>query len=242
MTDSADSRGHVLVVDDDDSAARVVERVLEAAGYTVDVVLSGENALHQLRTRSYDIVISDVMMPGMDGFELLRRMRSDSRLALLPVVLLTALHDEDRRAEGFQLGADAYLMKPVRFDKLVRTVERARLSARRMTSVPPSEAVLTGRLDSIGPVVVLTLVGALKKTGSLSLQRGRSRGRITFRDGRPVSAALGSGLQGREAIFQLLSWADGEFRFGEAKVDETDTIAMDVGELVAELRRRKGGA
>ncbi|OZM73484.1 DNA-binding response regulator [Amycolatopsis antarctica] len=101
--------GLVLVVDDDDTVRDVVRRYLEVAGFSVAVAADGAEGLRQFTARAPDLVVLDVMMPGLDGLEVCRRLR---QVSAVPVVLLTALGEEENRIAGLQLGADDYVTKP----------------------------------------------------------------------------------------------------------------------------------
>jgi DNA-binding response OmpR family regulator len=102
----------LLVVDDDGFIARLLEIELAAAGYDVRTAGSGDRALELARERCPDLVLADVMMPNMDGFELTRQLRMDRRTADTKVILLTARGLSADRLEGFAVGADDYVIKP----------------------------------------------------------------------------------------------------------------------------------
>lgn len=101
----------VLVVEDSITARSLLKNILEAAGYEVRTAVDGVDALMQLRTDAFDIVISDVDMPRMNGFDLTTRIRGDKKLAELPVVLVTALESREDRERGIDAGANAYIVK-----------------------------------------------------------------------------------------------------------------------------------
>ncbi|CCH27997.1 response regulator transcription factor [Actinosynnema sp. NPDC047251] len=101
--------GRVLVVDDDVTVRDVVRRYLELAGHQVELVGDGEHALRRVAEREPDLVVLDLMLPGIDGLEVCRRLRARSAV---PVVMLTALGEEEDRIAGLQLGADDYVTKP----------------------------------------------------------------------------------------------------------------------------------
>jgi diguanylate cyclase (GGDEF)-like protein len=102
----------LLVVDDDPFIARLLEIELRAAGYDVRVAADGALALDAARERCPDLVLADVMMPNMDGFELTRRLRQDPRTATVSVIMLTARGLSADKLEGFAIGADDYIVKP----------------------------------------------------------------------------------------------------------------------------------
>jgi diguanylate cyclase (GGDEF)-like protein len=102
----------LLVVDDDPFIARLLEIELRAAGYDVRVAADGAMAFEAAQERCPDLVLADVMMPNMDGFELTRRLRQDPRTASVSVIMLTARGLSADKLEGFAIGADDYIVKP----------------------------------------------------------------------------------------------------------------------------------
>ncbi|MBB5347909.1 response regulator [Desulfoprunum benzoelyticum] len=101
----------VLVVEDSITARMLMKNILEAAGYEVQAVVDGVEAIAALRSGEFDIVVSDVEMPRMDGFDLTAKIRADNKLASLPVVLVTALESREDRERGIDVGASAYIVK-----------------------------------------------------------------------------------------------------------------------------------
>jgi len=112
----------ILVVDDEAMLRKVVGRALTGAGCTVTYAADGEEALALLAKASPDLVISDVTMPHIDGFELLRRLRSQTTTKALPVILLTGRGDTEDIVAGMGLGADDYLVKPFALRELLARV------------------------------------------------------------------------------------------------------------------------
>ncbi|MFD9685964.1 response regulator transcription factor [Kitasatospora sp. NPDC059088] len=116
--------GRILVVDDDPTVAEVVAGYLTRAGHHVDRAADGPRGLALARTAPRpDLVVLDLMLPGIDGLEILRRLRTDPDGAELPVVLLTAKGDETDRILGLELGADDYVTKPFSPRELVLRVQ-----------------------------------------------------------------------------------------------------------------------
>ena len=122
MQQRADTAGsaRVLVVDDDPTVAEVVAGYLDRAGYTVDRADDGPTALTRAAEHWPDLVVLDLMLPGMDGLEVCRRMRGHGPV---PVIMLTARGDEDDRILGLEVGADDYVTKPFSPRELVLRVE-----------------------------------------------------------------------------------------------------------------------
>jgi len=102
----------ILAVDDDPNIIRALKHLLKKAAYQVITALDGETALKAVEKKKPDLIISDVMMPGMDGYQLCKILRSQSSTRLIPFIFLTAKDTIDDRIEGIKIGADAYLAKP----------------------------------------------------------------------------------------------------------------------------------
>ncbi len=112
----------ILVVDDEPNLLRAVEAVLRSNGFTVTVARSSQEALISVARRLPDLIISDIRMPGMDGYELARKVRSVKRTAIIPIIFLTAKDETEDRIEGFQAGVDVYLTKPFEPDELIAVI------------------------------------------------------------------------------------------------------------------------
>ncbi|NTW00163.1 MAG: hybrid sensor histidine kinase/response regulator [Oscillochloris sp.] len=104
-------RAHLLVCDDSFTTRELIRSILQSAGYEVTAAVDGADALDKLRAQAYDLVISDVEMPRVDGFQLTARIRSELGLHELPVVLITSLSSNEHRRRGLEAGAQAYIVK-----------------------------------------------------------------------------------------------------------------------------------
>jgi CheY-like chemotaxis protein len=112
----------VLVVDDDAQVHRLLRVNFELEGYQVDSAFDGPEALAAISKRRPDVLVCDVMMPGLDGVEVVRRLRGDPKTADLPVVLVSAKAQKGDAAAGKEAGADAYVTKPFDPQELLDTV------------------------------------------------------------------------------------------------------------------------
>jgi putative two-component system response regulator len=114
--------GTVLVVDDDEAIVSLLKHVLTREGYATMDCRDGESALEAVRGRQPDVVLLDVAMPGINGFEVCRRLKTDAATRLLPVLLITGLPDHHHRIEGLKAGADDFLTKPIDLHELLARV------------------------------------------------------------------------------------------------------------------------
>jgi DNA-binding response OmpR family regulator len=137
--------GHILVVDDEPAIVTVVRERLEREGFAVRAVASGEEALAHMDADPADLVVLDVMLPGMDGFEVLRRLRSAGHT--VPVIVLTARDEDVDKIVGLELGADDYLVKPFNPRELSA---RIRAVLRRQAEVKTLEAKVAHVQSKLG--------------------------------------------------------------------------------------------
>lgn len=110
----------ILLIEDEPSAARYLQQGLSESGYTVETAINGTDGLHASVGGDHDLVILDVMLPGIDGFAVLSALRTSSQV---PVLMLTARGHTDDKLRGFELGADDYLVKPFQFPELLARVK-----------------------------------------------------------------------------------------------------------------------
>jgi DNA-binding response OmpR family regulator len=137
----------ILVAEDDRDIADLIAHYCQRAGWTTHVVASGEVALAYARRHSVDMVILDLMLPGLSGLEVCRALRGDATTASIPIIMVTARTEERDRIAGLELGADDYIAKPFSPNELVA---RIRALVRRISRAP---SAVSGSLQ-FGPLVV----------------------------------------------------------------------------------------
>jgi DNA-binding NarL/FixJ family response regulator len=128
---------HLLVVDDEPGLREAVQAYMEDSGFTVDVASNANEGWDKLQKNTPELVITDIMMPQVDGYQFLKQMREDPRFKSMPVVFLTARGMTKDRIQGYNAGCDAYLSKPFDPDELVAIVEN--LLERRSSTDNPGE-------------------------------------------------------------------------------------------------------
>ena len=123
MSTGGKENGRILIVDDARDARDILNRLLGSRGYTCLTAEGGPECLKTLQTEPVDVILLDVMMPGMDGLEVCEKLRADERLRVIPVILLTAKDDMTTRARGMALGVSEYLTKPINKVELFTRVQ-----------------------------------------------------------------------------------------------------------------------
>ena len=131
----------ILIVEDEKRAAEYLRQGLTERGFSVETALDGTDGLHMAMTGDHDLVILDVMLPGIDGFALLSALRTSKQI---PVLMLTARGQTGDKVKGFDLGADDYLVKPFQFPELLA---RVRALLKRGQSIAPDSVLRVGDLE-----------------------------------------------------------------------------------------------
>lgn len=112
----------ILVVDDTEDNLSLLEAILTEEGYEVDVAKNGKSALAKIEASPPDLVLTDAMMPGMDGYEVTRRIRANKNLPFIPILLITAYAEADI-PQGLDLGANDFIRKPIDYDELMARIK-----------------------------------------------------------------------------------------------------------------------
>jgi DNA-binding NarL/FixJ family response regulator len=171
--------GQLLLVDDEPGLRDAVQAYLEESGFTVQVASNAQQAWEILQVTLPDLVITDIMMPQVDGYQFLKQLREDERLAALPVIFLTARGMTSDRIQGLKAGCDAYLPKPFDPDELVAIVENL-LGRRTATQVNE---------DGDTPNIA-DMARQIAEIRSMLLQRGDGGGGRTMVTPAPVKIDL----------------------------------------------------
>jgi twitching motility two-component system response regulator PilG len=119
------SRKKILIVDDEESLLKLASLLLSSRGYKVEGVLDGKTALDSMAIDKPDLVLLDIMMPGLNGFEVCQRIKNDQATQHIPVIMLTAKKSSEDMSRAEQLGADQYITKPFRSAYLLETIQQA---------------------------------------------------------------------------------------------------------------------
>lgn len=232
----------VLVVDDDPT----YQQLVAAAFSRDDQVRFANNGFEALALCGREVpgmIVSDVNMPKMDGWQLVRLLRTKPQFAAVPLLFTTTLNGEADRLRGYRLGVDDYLAKPFRVAELRARVDR--LLARAAASLPaPSDAVhaqsrsLRGDLAHVSLSSVLGLLEMERRTGRLTVTEDTT-GVLTLRDGLLVDASVAGGkIRGHAAAFVVLGWTRGDFELTLCDVPDGGEPGTSVSALLIEHARR----
>lgn len=224
----------VLVVDDDPHLLNLLDLRLAEQGFDVTLASSAREALTKVEGRKPDIVIADIMMPGMDGYELCERVRANEKLQNIPFIFLSALADTQDKVKGLRLGADDYLTKPFEFHELLARIEILldRYSRYQETFEQAPGIATTGKIEDLGVIDLLQMLSFGQKTGEVHLESGEEEGVLYLVSGKLVAATCRS-KQGRAALPTLLSWTQGRFRVKLAEnLSVTPTIENHTDEAI----------
>jgi len=183
----------ILFIDDDLDTLRLVGAMLQRQGYQIAVALSGEQGLVQAANESPDLVLVDVMMPEMDGYEVTRRLRSDPQTADIPILMFTAKTQLDDKVTGFESGADDYLTKPTHPAELQAHVKALLARSSRWRAGPAAPTTkptfIIGVLAARGGQGVTTLAANLAKSLMTATQE-----EVIMAELRPGMGTLGPDL------------------------------------------------
>ena len=213
----------ILIVDDDIDTLQLVGTMLERQGYSILAANNGKKAIDIAQRETPDIILLDVMMPGMDGYEVTRQLRSMDKTAFIPIIMFTAKAQISDKVEGFEAGVDDYLTKPTHPAELIARVKT-------ILSRPKSEAPQTLAIDDSAPTVTLRppgvvtgMIGAKGGLGvsTLSANLGVSLQRLSeeyttvveFNPGRGDIGIL-LGYEENQAMNELLSMPANQIKVG----------------------------
>jgi len=203
----------ILAVDDSPVITEMIKDAFEKEGYSVLIASDGAEALRIALQEHPDLIIADIAMPGMDGWELCSQIRSNPFTSFIPFIFLTAKTEVPDRIKGLQMGADDYLTKPFEMEELLARVQLIfqRIRKTQESMLTKESAGLSGSTSEMALPDLLQMFGLNQKTGVLKISRvGYPSGAISLRTGKIISARLGS-MSGGKALFRLLGWQDASF-------------------------------
>jgi pilus assembly protein CpaE len=251
----------ILIVDDDTDTIRLVGMMLEKQGYLIFAANNGKTAISSAKKEIPDLILLDVMMPGIDGFEVTRMLRADPETGQIPIILFTAKSEMDDKLLGFELGADDYLVKPVQTRELLARVKAvlARSSRAKVNALAHQRGHLIAVISPKGGLgvttVALNIAVALSRTtqqaviaadfrpgyGSLGLELGYSKPeglkRLLQRKSEDISrsAVEGELVHHVSGIRLLLSASQPSEALNPCEADQFEAIARQLSFLARHI-------
>lgn len=205
---------------------------------TIEVAAHGEEALDRVKEQKPDLIVTDVIMPRMNGWTFVRQLRTSPATAFIPVIFVTGLGRVTDRIRGFRLGADDYICKPIDPVELDLRVESALHHGH--GAPKHAEPALEGSLAKFGLASVLNLLALERRTGALTAGQNGCTASLEVRDGQIFRARFDgvAGLGSAECLYALLDWSHGHFTFTDQAVDCTDELGVSTTALLLEAARR----
>jgi DNA-binding response OmpR family regulator len=219
-------KGKILIVDDDPLLVKMLEIKLTQENFVPYPLHDGQEALEKIQQIKPDVIIADIMMPRIDGYELHRRLRTDPATAFIPMVFLSAKTSLSDQLKGFRMGADDYVCKPFEFEDLLARVQKViqRATRARFYDI---RAIFSGNLRQMKIVDIIQLIELNHKTGELVFKKskGKQIGKAFFKNGNLINSHMGL-LNGEEAFYGLMEETEGYFEFFDIPIEVSQTITI----------------
>lgn len=225
----------ILVVDDEASSRSIVAAWLRSPEREVEEAADGEEALERIALARPDLVITDVVMPRMNGWTLVRKLRAMPETAPIPVLFVSSLEDRDDRIHGLSLGDD-YVTKPVDLEELEL---RVNVALKRAGAKDTAGGGIHGSLRDMTIASVLAALSMERSTGLLTLSGVGVTANLVLREGDVLRARFDDPPRhGVAVLVSLLRWTDGTFDFDSRAVGGEDELGMTTAALLLEAAQR----
>ncbi len=227
--------GTLLIADPDRSHASNLEVRLSGEGYKVVIAADGAAALEAARRDPPSLVISEISLPKVDGFDVCLEMKRDPKLAAVPFVFVSGRNDERSSNRALDIGADDFVAKPVNIDFLLKKLQRFLARSKPAAAAPSG---VQGRLADFGLIELIQTLSLGMKTVKLELTHDRNGEASIYLDrGRIARASTGT-RSGEEAFYEIATWEDGAFRILNGQTNHDPNIGVSNDFLILESLRR----
>jgi DNA-binding response OmpR family regulator len=227
----------ILVVDDEAHLRRIVSLYLSARNYEVETAENGLEAIQKVAADRPDLIIANIGMPGVDGYELCSRLRRDTATRTIPFIFLTARDQDTDRTKARKIGSDDYLTKPCPLDQLAEHVETMIDRIEQAKKIPLDRIGLSGQLDEVNVLDLIQMLELDQKSGALVLSHGERTGTLYFKEGTIIDADIRSPKR-EEPLFVLLGWKAGRYLFLPDAMPEHMPITASLAHLLFEDLRK----
>ncbi len=239
----------ILIVDDNPNVLRLLNITLTKADkdYQILEAENGQKAFELANKEKPDLIISDVMMPQMDGIEFCWMIRENSEIPMVPFIFLTSFDDPEMEIRGFRAGADEYLSKPIDRKLLLQRVEELLARTRNIKKMEDTEEKqkgFTGDLQDLSLVEVVQMLNLNKKTGILKVN-SRVNGTVYIKNGQ-LWHAVSDHAEGENAMYELVALDKGTFQFSSQEFEierniqnSTMNVIMEACRIMDEAKHRQ---
>jgi tetratricopeptide (TPR) repeat protein/CheY-like chemotaxis protein len=228
----------IIVVDNDQNSLKILETSLNKAGFVVTTSTDGADALEKVKTFYPDLVISDVTLPKIDGYEFCKKLKEDPKTASIPFIFLTRQKSVDDKIRGLELGVDDYLTKPIYIKEVITRVKiLLEKKEKERLELPSTGIKFTGNLADMGAVDLIQTLELGNKSGEVHFVNGKNRGSIYLKKGKIIDAEQAN-LRGQSAVYRLLNWTEGTFKIDFKEIEREDKIGSSNQSLIMEGMRR----
>jgi CheY-like chemotaxis protein/fatty acid-binding protein DegV len=204
-------KGKILIVDDDPLILEFLGKKLSDAGYVTESCCDGAEALKKIYASDFSLIISDILMPNMDGYQLQQKLLDNPKTAKIPFIFLSVKSSPMEQLEGLRRGADDYLCKPPEVRDLLNTIDRVLARSQKLRQ---PEADFSGNAALMDLSDLIQLIGMDNKSGTLQFKSpmGETLGQLVFDKGALVYAKSNQ-LEGEEAFYEIFAVEDGFYEF-----------------------------
>ena len=229
----------ILIVDDNPNVLKLLNISLSKAGYDIVEAENGEVAFDVANRELPDLIISDIMMPQMDGIELCWMIRENSKVPLVPFIFLTSFDDSEMEIRGFRAGADEYLNKPIDRKELLERVFDLLDRTKKLKSIEDTTETkksFAGELKDLSIVELVQMLNLNKKSGVLKIDGNKGNGEIYLKGGQLIGAKTAS-KEGEKAVYELVTFDQGTFNFEISEEDFPHNIKSGTMNVIMEACR-----
>ncbi len=227
----------ILIVDPDPEQALILELNLVSRGFSVNVCSTTKAAMETILGKRTDLIITEVEVKPIDGFDFVSRIHADQRFKDMPVIFYTSRSDQKDVSRGFELGAADYVVKPSSVDVVAAKVQRSLQAGTQRAAPAAAAGGVSGSLKEMDLPDLVQVLSQGRKTGSLKLSGPKGSGEIHFLEGKLVNAVFGN-VEGEEAFYEMLKLNDGQFQVDPKFRPHRQTIKMSAESLLLEGMRR----
>ncbi|HNL28036.1 MAG TPA: response regulator, partial [bacterium] len=230
----------ILIVDDNPHISKLLTMNLEQSAFTILHAMDGEEGLAKIKTDKPDIVISDVMMPKLDGIAMCQQVRTGSDVPMVPFIFLTSMDSDITQKRGFRMGADQYLIKSeINRDTINGKVNEILKHIRKIEEIRSQNSdTFKSDLGELSFIETLQYLYLQKKTGTLTVVRQfYPEGKIIVRNGEILSATVGDDKD-EKALLTISGWKRGTVQFLSDDVSAiTPTVKTSTENIILESCR-----